>query len=176
MNEPDLMLIRPSKAWEAAIWAYRQEYLDHGETRINGSCGLGSYRDFDQWLALAQSIVRDKLSRDQVHASTFFSMRKSDGRIVGSIQLRHFLTPELERHGGHVGYGIRPTERSKGYGTQQLMLVMDIAGDMEIPRLLISCDKDNAASSRTILSCGGTLKEESLYEGIMQQVFWIDLA
>ena len=155
MNEPDLMLIRPSKAWEAAIWAYRQEYFDHGETRINGSCGLASFDDFDQWLALAQSIVRDKLSRDQVHASTFFSVRKSDGRIVGSIQLRHFLTPELERHGGHMGYGIRPTERRKGYGRQQLMLALDEARCLGIPEVMLSCNKDNVASSKTIISCGG---------------------
>ena len=45
-----------------------------------------------------------------------------------------------------------------------------------IPKVMLSCNKDNVASSKTIISCGGVLTEESLFEGIMQQVFWIDLA
>lgn len=53
---------------------------------------------------------------DNVHASTFFSVRKSDNKIIGTIQLWHFLTDEFKKHGGHIGYGIRPTERKKGYG------------------------------------------------------------
>ena len=76
-------------------------------------------------LEIVLSIEKDKL-RNNVHASTFFSVRKSDNRIIGTIQLRHFLTDELEKHGGHIGYGIRPTERKKGYGKQQLLLALEV--------------------------------------------------
>lgn len=159
---------------EKAILDYKKEYLDSGATSINGSCGLLRYDDFDEWLELVLSIEKDRLKND-FHASTFFSVRKSDGKIIGSIQLRHFLTPELEEHGGHIGYGIRPSERRKGYGKQQLSLVLDAARDLKIPKVMITCDKDNIPSSRTALSCGGVLTCENVYNGVEQQIYWVDL-
>lgn len=159
---------------ENDIWDYRQEYFACGETSINGSCGLARCDDFNQWLLLVLAVEQDIL-RNKVHASTFFSVRKIDNRIMGSIQLRHSLTPELEEHGGHIGYGIRPSERKRGYGKQQLRLVLEVARGMGVPKVMISCDKDNIASSRTILSCGGVLARENVYEGKEQQIYWIDL-
>jgi len=170
----DLFITRPSKDLEKEIWEYRQEYLDFGETGINGSCGLARYDNFDEWLELVLSIEKDKL-RNNVHASTFFSIRKTDNKIIGSIQLRHFLTPELEKHGGHIGYGIRPSERRKGYGKQQLLLALEEASHLKIPRVMIICDKDNVPSMKTAISCGGILACENIYEGKAQQIYWIDI-
>ena len=102
-------------------------------------------------------------------------LRESDNKVLGSVQLRHFLTPELEKHGGHIGYSIRPSERQKGYGKQQLLLVLDVVKQMKIPEVMISCNKDNIASSKTIISCGGRLTCENLYNNIPQQIFWVSL-
>jgi predicted acetyltransferase len=170
----ELILVNPSKGLEEKILEYKQEYLDFEETNINGSCGLSRYNDFDEWLEIVLSIEKDKL-RNNVHASTFFSVRKPDNRIIGTIQLRHFLTNELEKHGGQIGYSIRPTERKKGYGKQQLLLVLEIAKDMKIPKVMIICDKDNIASSQTAMSCGGILTGENFHEGKEQQIYWINL-
>ena len=170
----NLILVKPSKELKESILEYRQEYFSFGETHINGSCGLPYYNDFDEWLSLVLAIEKDKLSRDNIHASTFFSVRKSDNKVIGSIQLRHFLTEDLERHGGHIGYGIRPSERKQGYGKQQLLLILDIAREMKMPKVMISCDKDNVASSRTILCCGGILTCENYYKNRAQQIFWIN--
>ena len=170
----ELILVNPSKILEEKILEYKQEYLDFEETNINGSCGLVHYSDFDEWLEIVLSIKKDKL-RNNVHASTFFSVRKSDNRIIGTIQLRHFLTDELEKYGGQIGYGIRPTERKKGYAKEQLLLVLEIAKDMKIQKVMITCDKDNIASSKTIISCGGVLTVENFYEGKEQQIYWINI-
>lgn len=170
----ELMIIRPSHKLKEAIWEYKQEYFDFGETQINGSCGMSRANNFDEWLELVLSIEKDKL-RNDVHASTFFSVRKTDHKIIGSIQLRHFLTPELEKHGGHIGYAIRPSERRKGYGKQQLLLVLKVAKDMNIPKVMISCNKDNIASIKTAIGCGGILTSENFYEGKEQQIYWINL-
>ena len=174
-NTEELILMKPSKELEKPIWEYRQEYFDFGETHINGSCGMAYFDSFDDWLDVALSIEKERLSRENVHASAFFSVRKSDNKIIGSVQLRHFLTPELEMHGGHIGFGIRPSERRKGYGKCQLMLTLDVARKMEIPKVMISCDKVNISSSKTIISCGGILTCETLYRDKEQQIFWIDL-
>lgn len=170
----ELMIVRPSSEMKEAIWEYRQEYFDSGETHINGSCGIAQADNFDEWLEFVLSIEKDKL-RHNVHASTFFSVRKTDDRIIGSIQLRHSLTPELEKHGGHIGYGIRPSERRKGYGKQQLLLVLDEARNLKLPRVMITCDEDNTASKKTAISCGGILAGEHIYEGKAHQIYWIDL-
>jgi len=171
----EMILVKPSKELQDSIWEYRQEYLDYGEKHINGSCGIAYYHKFDEWLDLVLSIEKEKRSRDYVHASTFFSLRKNDRRMIGSIQLRHSLTADLEKHGGHIGFGIRPSERKKGYGKQQLLLVFDIARQMKIPKVMISCDKDNIASSRTIIHCGGILTSENIYKDKKQLIYWVDL-
>lgn len=170
----ELILVKPSKVLEEKILEYKQEYLDFAETNINGSCGLYRCNDFDEWLEVVLSIEKDKL-RDNVHASTFLSVRKSDNRIIGTIQLRHSLTDELEKHGGHIGYGIRPTERKKGYGKQQLLLALEIAKDMKIPKVMITCDRYNIASSHTAMSCGGILTDENFHKGKEQEIYWINL-
>ncbi|MEG0309116.1 MAG: GNAT family N-acetyltransferase [Clostridium sp.] len=170
----ELILVKPSKVLEERILEYKQEYLDFEELSINGGCGLARCNDFDEWLEIVLSIEKDKL-RNNFHASTFLSVRKSDNRIIGTIQLRHFLTEELEKGGGHIGYGIRPTERKKGYGKQQLLLVLQVAKDMKIPKVMITCDKDNIASGKTAISCGGILTDENFYKGKEQQIYWINL-
>ena len=90
----NLLLVKPSKALEKEILEYKQEYFDFGETGVNGSCGLACYDNFNEWLNLVLSIEKDKL-RNGVHTSTFFSIRKEDDKIIGSIKLHHFLTPYL---------------------------------------------------------------------------------
>lgn len=169
----DLILIRPSKVLEREIMEYRQEYFDFGESQVNGSCGLAYYDNFDEWLNLVLSIEKDKL-RNGVHTSTFFSVRKKDNKIIGSIKLHHFLTPDLE-NGGHIAYGIRPSERKKGYGKQQLMLILAFARKMKIPKVMIVCDKDNIASAKTAISCNGILINDVIYKGVEQQHYSIEL-
>ncbi len=173
--EYDLLLVKPSKALEKEIWGYRQEYFDLGETHIHGSGGMARFPAFDEWLEFILAIEKDRLSNLQVHASTFFSVRKADSKIIGSIQLRHSLSPSLAESGGHIGYGIRPSERRKGYGRQQLSLALDVARDRGLSKVMITCNKANTASGKTARSCGGVLTREGMYEGALEQTYWITL-
>ena len=54
-------------------------------------------------------------SEEKVPARTYFLVRESDNKIIGMINIRLTLNKRLEECGGHIGYGIRPTERRKGY-------------------------------------------------------------
>jgi len=104
---------------ETSAMQYRNDYIEHGETHINGSCGFYQYSNYDEWMDRV-TLAHDKdTSFIHVPATTYFTVRESDNKIVGSIQLRHELSDELRKHGGHIGYGICPSERSKGYGTLQ---------------------------------------------------------
>lgn len=46
-------------------------------------------------------------------------------RIIGAVNIHHSLTEHLFNAGGHIGYGIRPSERRKGYATKLLALSLE---------------------------------------------------
>ena len=172
----ELILIEPSKELEASAMQYRNDFIEHGETHINGSCGFIHYSNYDEWLDRVTLAHNKDTSFIKVPATTYFTVRKSDNKIVGSIQLRHELDDDLRKHGGHIGYGICPSERGKGYGTKQLSLVLEKAKELHIPRVMISCDKTNTASAKVAISNGGKLEWEGYDEedGYIR-IYWIDL-
>ena len=168
-----LVLVKPSKLLEQEILMYKQEHFTYGENQVHGSCGLAYYDNFDEWLNLVLSIEKDEL-RKGVHTSTFFSRRIEDGKLVGCIKLHHSLTKEL-RSGGHIAYGIRPAERNKGYGKQQLELILNYAENIGMKNVIITCDKSNIASAMTARSCGGILSDEFTEDEVLKQHYFIDL-
>lgn len=172
----ELYLVEPTKELEAAAMAYRNEYIQKKEPYINGSCGLIHYPSYHEWLDKVNSAHCSETSDLGVPATTYFTVRKTDGKIIGTIQLRHELDDYLRKRGGHIGYGIRPSERKKGYGSRQLALVLEKARALHIPRVMISCDQDNIASAKVAINNGGKLEWEGYDEedGYIQ-IYWIDL-
>jgi predicted acetyltransferase len=81
-----------------------------------------------------------------------------DGEIVGRTSIRHELNAWLAERGGHIGYGIRPGFRHRGYATETLRQSLTIAFALGIERVLITCDESNVASRRVIESNGGVLE------------------
>lgn len=172
----DLILVEPTKSMETLAMAYRNDYISHGESHINGSCGFIHYSNYNEWLEKVISFRSKDTSFSNISTSTFFTVRKTDNKIIGSIQLRHELNEDLRKRGGHIGYGICPTERRKGYGKEQLSLVLSKAKELHIPRVMISCDKDNIGSAKVAIHNGGKLEWEGYDEedGLIQ-IYWIEL-
>ena len=96
-------------------------------------------------------------------------------RILGSIDLRHSLTPNLENFGGHIGYVIRPSERNKGYATSMLAKTVLEAKNLNLKKLLLTTASDNTASRKVIEKNGGILSAEkySNLAGRMTTYYWI---
>jgi predicted acetyltransferase len=80
------------------------------------------------------------------------------GEIVGRTSIRHQLNEFLIRYGGHIGYGVMPQHRRRGYATEILRQSLIIARSIGIDRVLVTCDDDNIGSIKTIESCGGQLE------------------
>jgi predicted acetyltransferase len=57
--------------------------------------------------------------------------------------------------GGHIGYGIRPSERQKGFATELLRLALEKTRELGINRVLVVCDAINVGSEKTIQKNGG---------------------
>ncbi|WP_433292332.1 GNAT family N-acetyltransferase [Actinoplanes sp. CA-030573] len=97
------------------------------------------------------------VAADWVHC-TYRWMIDGD-RILGAISLRHTLNAFLLDCGGHIGYGVRPSERRKGRASWALGLMLDEARKRGIERVLITCRPGNVASARTIEMAGGVFED-----------------
>lgn len=97
--------------------------------------------------------------------------------IVGRVSLRHELNAFLERYGGHVGYGVVPSQRGRGYATEMLRLTLPIAVSLGLARLLVTCDDDNVASIRVIEKNGGVFEGFTTSLGLERpgRRYWIDV-
>jgi predicted acetyltransferase len=80
------------------------------------------------------------------------------GRIVGRASIRHRLNATLEREGGHIGYGVLPEHRRRGYATAILRECLVVTAGLGITSVLVTCDEHNTGSRKVIEACGGRLE------------------
>ena len=107
--------------------------------------------------------------------STLYFMVDNNNQVIGAIHFRHELNNRLLQNDGHIGYGIRPSERRKGYASLMLnMLLVDIRSK-GYEKVLITCDEDNIGSARTIEKSGGVLYDKVEFEGDMTRRYWVNL-
>ncbi|MBM6402812.1 GNAT family N-acetyltransferase [Phycicoccus sp. CSK15P-2] len=78
---------------------------------------------------------------------------------LGSLAVRHRLTPFLLEAGGHVGYSVRPSARRRHVATDALRLALPVCAGLGIDRALVTCDDDNVGSARVIEANGGVLED-----------------
>ncbi len=90
---------------------------------------------------------------------------------IGTVMIRHDLTPALYQDGGHVGYHVVPRYRRQGHATAMLAAACGRCRADGMTRLLVTCRTDNVASRRVIEANGGVLDNQA--GGICR--FWITL-
>ena len=78
---------------------------------------------------------------------------------------------------GDIGYGVRPSERQKGYATEMLGYGLSVCREKGRTRVILGCYKDNLASAATIRKNGGVLavENDNYEEGRISQYYQIDL-
>lgn len=155
-----LKLVKPNKYFEQEAKEYIKEFRDF-KSHINGVGELDGYDNYDDWLKKIENELDDsKIKPGRVKASTYFLIKEGEDKIIGMINIRHELNDYLLNFGGHVGYSIRPTERRKGYATELLALGLKECIKLGIKKVLLTCDKENMGSSKTIINNGGILENE----------------
>lgn len=174
----NLRLIKLTKEYESELasmideWKFDQEvnHTNHSPWAIFKN----DYHDFDYYL----SHLDDKGDKKgKVPSSTLFLLDVDRNRLLGACNIRHYLNEYLLLHGGHIGDGIRPSERGKGYATKMIGLALKECKKLGIEKVLMVCDKDNIASRKSIINNGGVLENEIYNEDKTrtEQRYWITL-
>ena len=169
-----IILKRPVKEYESRATAFKQEFIENGETTINGSELLDQMDSYDEWL----KSVTDNTSHDTVNPSwvvtdTYFAFDEDDN-IVGIIDLRHELNDFLKDF-GNSGYSVRPSQRRKGYATEMLKLILERARQVGMDKLQLSVERSNEASVKTITKNGGEYERSFTFEGEEADVYMIHI-
>ena len=170
-----IILVKPDLSYADEIIKYKEESLAESPI-INGSAGLDRLSSIEDWLEeLKKRSSEDTVPEGLVPSSTYLGVREKDNYIVGMIDIRHYLNEYLTQVGGHIGYGVRKTERNKGYAKQMLKLALEKCKELKIKKVLITCDEDNIASEKVILSVNAKLEDIRNVDGENKKRFWIDL-
>ena len=170
-----IILVKPDLSYADEIIKYKEESLAESPI-INGSAGLDRLSSIEDWLEeLNKRSCEDTVPKGLVPSSTYLAVREKDNYIVGMIDIRHYLNEYLTQVGGNIGYGVRKTERNKGYAKQMLKLALEKCKELKIKKVLITCDEDNIASEKVILSANAKLEDIRNVDGENKKRFWIDL-
>jgi predicted acetyltransferase len=169
-----LKLIKPSIKYIKSILEFKREFMKSGET-LHGGAGLTQFDTVEEWFSYLNLLSNAKsVPKGYVQSTEYITVRSSDDRMVGIVNIRHYLNDYLLKVGGHVGYSIRPTERRKGYAKEQLVLALEKCHQLGINKILITCNKDNEASRKTIIGVGGIKENEIVEEdGNIVERYWV---
>lgn len=167
-----MKFVFPCKEYEQKSIEFIQEFRDYS-SNINGTGSLDRYlreSSFSEWLLKIQGDIDvANIPENKVPSLTYFYIREDDDKIIGMINIRLALNDFLRREGGHIGYGIRPTERRKGYATNMLSEALKFCRVIGLNNFIITCKKSNPASAGVIKNCGGVLDAE-IYSEIYNEV------
>jgi predicted acetyltransferase len=105
-----------------------------------------------------------------------FLVADDGGELVGRVSIRFELNAFLADFGGHIGYGVRPAHRGRGYATEILRQSLVIARAEGVDRVLVICDEANVASATVIQRLGGRLEDIRVGEDGATPIarYWID--
>ena len=149
---------------EKDIVGYINEFVREGSV-INGLSGATSSKNFKEMYEKLQAKKALKFvdyNQDKSPSLTYMLIRKSDNRLLGSFNLRLNLVKSLDdSFSGNIGYGIRPSERRKGYATRGLKMVLDVCLDRGMKFVRVGCNSENIGSKKTIIKNGGKLINHS---------------
>ena len=169
-------LIKPTMEYADDIMEFRQELLDTN-CEFAGCGNLKNCLTAEAWLEILKMREKEETCPPGgVTSDCFIAVRLSDKRIIGIIDFRHHINhPILSVWGGHIGFTVRPNERQKGYAKEMLHQNLQTCRNHGLEKVLLTCDYDNIASEKTIISNGGKFEKEVNVDGKIMKRYWIIL-
>ena len=173
----NVRLIKLSKKYYTQLSEMIDEWkLDHEVNQGNRSPWAifkNDYHNFDYYL---ENLEITEPKDGKVPDSVYFLLDIERDILLGAVNIRHYLNDYLLQFGGHIGDGIRPSERRKGYATEMIRLSLIECKKLGINKVLMVCDKTNVGSAKSIIKNGGVLENEFVDDnGKTQQRYWIEV-
>lgn len=167
----NIRLVTLTEEYKEQLFEMMDEWCATGEKIVPYAIRKNDYHNFKYYLDNLQIIEEVD---GKVPDTTLFCLDVDRNIFVGAVNIRHYLTEEMLVNAGHIGDGIRPSERRKGYATAMIGLALKEAKKLGIHRVLMCCDKENIASAKSIINNGGILENEVVVNGVTEQRYWIE--
>lgn len=170
-----LKLVKLTKEYKTQLFEMMDEWTNYKGSKDDKTpfaIFKNDYHDFDNYL---ENLEIKEDDGKYVPDSVFFALDTKRNIFVGAVNIRHYLNDKLLKDGGHIGDGIRPSERRKGFGTEMIRLALLECKKLGIDNVLMVCDKDNIASRKTIINNGGKKEETDFEEDSKIEKYWIKI-
>lgn len=118
---------------------------------------------YTSYSELVSELKQRTLIKEGVPNTTLFLF--DNEKIIGAVNIRHYLNEHLKRIGGHIGYGVRPDYRRQGCAKKLLKVGLEFLNQHDVVDALITCDKSNVASARTIIAFHPQELESAIIDG-----------
>lgn len=168
-----LKLVKLEEKYKNQLFDMLEEWYSTGEKIVPYAIRKNDYHNFEEYLEKLEVKENDQ---GLVPDSTYFCLDTERNIFVGAVNIRHYLNESLLLNGGHIGDGVRPSERRKGIATKMIGLALEECRKLGIEKVLMVCNKENIGSSKSIQNNGGVLENEiELEDGKIDQRYWIEL-
>lgn len=174
-----IKLIKPNKRYYTQYKEMMDEWNMEGSRIAPWPLHLRYHteRYFEEMLTRVEEVEKGENLGEYASSTTYWLYDDENNKILGASNLRHYLTEEGLKYWGHIGYGIRPSERDKGYATKLLKLTLEEAKKENIKRVLLGAYIGNIGSWKVMEKCGGILENIVIEDetGLHIKRYWISL-
>lgn len=177
MNVENLRLVTPHVRY---FHSFQESHREWGDALQQGAGirdkdDVASLEGFWGWVDYLRGY--ETRAQDPGFVTCTFKWIVDGDNYVGSVALRHELTPLLLNWGGHIGYGIRPSYRGQGVASWALRQTLRSARERGLTRVLATCDEENVASAAVLERNGGILEDiRHSEDGRAYRRYWFDLS
>ncbi len=174
-----LQLIKPSKQYYKQYKEMMDEWNMEGSRIAPWPLHLRYHTEeyFKEMLDRVEEVEKGENLGEYASSSTYWLYEDETNTLLGASNLRHYLTEDGLKLWGHIGYGIRPSERKKGYATELLKMTMKEAKKYNIDHVLLGAYTGNIGSWKVMEKCGGKFENIVIEDeiGLPVKRYWISL-
>ncbi|HOP12327.1 MAG TPA: GNAT family N-acetyltransferase [Oscillospiraceae bacterium] len=166
-------MVLPDLSFREQYEDMMREWLAFG-SRLNPAALRNNGAPYETWLRwMNEDRFEESCPEGAVPQTLYFAVR-TDGRLLGAVTIRTHLDDKFFLDGGYVGYGVRPSERRKGYAKKMLRLALGKLAESGVHDVLLTCAEDNIGSENTMRACGAVYENTITNEsGERVKRFWI---
>ncbi|MBQ3408584.1 MAG: GNAT family N-acetyltransferase [Clostridia bacterium] len=139
---------------------YVIEHYSNHERSISASLGMTNMK-YEDWV---EKVNRNSQKADDEWGRYYLYLVFDDDKLVGLLNIRFDLSDKLRNLYGDIGYGVRPSERRKGYATKMLKYALQVCKEKNMKEVILGCYEKNYGSNKTIIKNGGILHRTSYDE------------